>query len=52
LTSNLLSSKNIDLPVLNFNPSTSSCATSTKIVPMMKVAMVDPKQDNEILTIS
>lgn len=38
--------------MLNFSPSTSSCGTSTKIVPMMKAPMVDPKQDNEVLIIS
>jgi hypothetical protein len=52
LTSNPLSSKNNDLHVLNFSPSTSSCGASTKIVPMMKAPVVDPKQNNEILTIS
>jgi len=38
--------------VLNFSPSTSSCGASTKIVPMMKAPVVDPKQNNEVLTIS
>jgi hypothetical protein len=50
--SNPLSPKNNNLPVLNFNLSTSFCGTSTEIVLMMKVPMVDPKQKNEVLTIN
>jgi hypothetical protein len=52
LISNPLSSKNNNLHVLNFNPSTTFCGTSTEIVLMMKAPMVDLKQKNEVLTIN